>query len=72
METILIHSDFILLAQLLKWANLVSTGGEAKDLIQDGEVLLNGVIETRRGKKVFPNDIIEIDGTSYKILKEEK
>ena len=54
METITIHTEFIKLQDLLKFANLVSSGGEAKERIQGGEVTVNGEICTMRGKKIRP------------------
>jgi ribosome-associated protein len=48
------------LGQALKAADLVGSGGEAKVLIQSGEVLVNGDVETRRGRKLFPGDVIEV------------
>lgn len=50
----------ITLDQFLKQSGIVVTGGQAKILIQTGEVRLNGVVETRRGKKLSPGDIVEI------------
>ena len=58
MKTYKIHDDFIKLGQLLKAADMVQTGGEAKELILDGQVTVNGEIETRRGKKIFPGDVV--------------
>ena len=62
MKTIEIHTDEIRLDQFLKWASLVSSGGEAKMLIVDGMVRLNGDIVTSRGKKVRPGDVLDIEG----------
>lgn len=59
-ETITIESDFIKLDSLLKLANLVMSGGEAKLLIADGQVRVNGEIETRRGRKLYPGDRIAV------------
>lgn len=50
----------IQLDQFLKLANIVGTGGQAKRLIQGGEVKLNGEVETRRKKKLFPGDVVEV------------
>ena len=61
METITIHTEFIKLQDLLKFANLVSSGGEAKERIQGGEVTVNGEICTMRGKKIRPGDRIRVD-----------
>ena len=49
------------LGQALKAATLVGSGGEAKILIQAGEVLVNGEVETRRGRKLEEGDVIEVD-----------
>lgn len=55
-------SDYIQLDQFLKLKNLVSTGGEAKFLIRDGNVQVNGEVETRRGRKLRTGDVVEIAG----------
>ena len=60
-ETIKITTEFIKLDQLLKFANLVGTGGEAKLAIQDGLVTVNGEVCTMRGKKMRPGDKCAID-----------
>ena len=52
----------ITLDQFLKQSGIVESGGHAKILIQSGEVLLNGVVEIRRGKKLAPGDIVELFG----------
>ena len=59
-----IDSEYIKLDQVLKLADLVSTGGHAKYLIQEGLVKVNGEIETRRGKKLRSNDIVEVEGNT--------
>ena len=50
----------ITLGQALKASDLVGSGGEAKVLIQAGEVLVNGEVETRRGRKLAPGDVDEV------------
>ena len=60
MENIIINTEFIKLQDLLKFANLVCTGGEAKIIIQEGEVKVNGEVCTMRGKKIRPGDIVEL------------
>ena len=67
METIRIHTAFIKLDALLEFAGLCATGGEAKELIQGGEVLLNGVPCTMRGKKCVPGDVVELEGRKVRI-----
>ena len=57
-----IHTEFIKLQDLLKLANLVGTGGEAKIVIQEGEVSVNGEVCTMRGKKIRPGDTVAFDG----------
>ena len=57
-----ITTEFIKLDALLKYASMVGSGGEAKQLIQDGEVLVNGEVCTMRGKKIRPGDKVELDG----------
>ena len=67
MKTITITTEFIKLQDLLKFANLVETGGEAKERIQAGEVTVNGEVCTMRGKKCRAGDVIELDGQSVEI-----
>lgn len=67
---VVIKTDTIKLEQFLKWAGVVQTGGEAKLLIQDGEVLLNGEIEVRRGKQLKEGDLVELKGYgSFKVAR---
>ena len=64
-ETIKIETPFIRLQDLLKFAGAVETGGEAKLLIQEGVVRVNGEVCTMRGKKLYPGDRAELDGQVY-------
>ena len=64
---ITIRDEFIKLGQAVKLAGLVVNGAEAKERIQNGEVLVNGEVETRRGRKCVPGDIIEMEGKSFTI-----
>ena len=61
----------IKLDQFLKLTGVVDTGGQAKLLIQGGEVQVNGQIETRRGRKLKPGDVVELDGESFEVEREE-
>ena len=61
-ERIQITTEFIKLDQLLKFANVVATGGEAKIAIQEGDVVVNGEVCTMRGKKIRPGDRVELGG----------
>lgn len=67
MEKILIHTEYIKLDSLLKLAGLVETGGEAKLLIQDGQVQVNGEVCTMRGKKLRAGDTVTLDGRTVAI-----
>ncbi|QQK08910.1 S4 domain-containing protein YaaA [Miniphocaeibacter halophilus] len=67
MKKIEITTEFIKLEQLLKLANIVSSGGLAKELIQNEEVKVNGEIETRRGKKLRKGDLVEYNGNQFLI-----
>ena len=57
-----IRDEFIKLGQALKLAGLVSSGVDAKFVIQDGQVKVNGEVDTRRGKKLYPGDNFELNG----------
>ena len=65
MKTITITTEFIKLQDLLKFAKLVSSGGEAKERVQAGEALVNGEVCTMRGKKLRPGDVVTFDGREY-------
>jgi ribosome-associated protein len=62
-----IDGDMIRLGQLLKLADLVDTGGEGKELIGDGEVRVNGEVETRRGRQLRDGDVVELDGEQIRV-----
>ena len=62
MKKVIITTEFIKLQDLLKFANLVETGGLAKECVQGGEVTVNGEICTMRGKKIRPGDVVSFDG----------
>lgn len=69
METFQLRDEYIKLGQALKAANLVSSGVEAKIVIQDGEVKVNGQVEYQRGKKLYDGEIVEFNGQTVKIVK---
>lgn len=69
MEELKLRDEFIKLGQALKAANLVEDGVEAKYVIQDGEVLVNGEPDTRRGRKLYDGDVISYQGEEIKIVK---
>lgn len=71
METIEITTPFIKLDALLKFAALVGTGGEAKNVIVDGLVTVNGEVCTQRGKKIYPGDRVELGGEEILVASEQ-
>ena len=64
-----IKDEFIKLGQAMKAAGIVSSGIDAKMLIQDGQVTVNGEVETRRGKKLYDGDVFEFEGEEFKVVK---
>lgn len=68
MEKITIRDDYIKLGQAMKLAGLVDSGVEAKIVIQDGQVRVNGQVETQRGKKLVVGDQVEFKGNSFEIV----
>lgn len=69
MEKIHLKDDFIKLGQALKLAGLVDSGVEAKIVIQDGKVSVNGAAELQRGKKLYPGDVVSFGGKEFQIEK---
>ena len=69
MEIIKLRDEFIKLGQALKAAGFVESGVEAKDVIQEGLVTVNGEVDTRRGRKLYDGDIVIFDGEEIKIVK---
>ena len=64
---ITLKDEFIKLGQALKGAGLVESGAEAKEVIQEGKVLVNGEVESRRGKKLYAGDLVTFNGEEIKI-----
>ncbi len=69
MEKIAIETEFIKLDSLLKFAALVGTGGEAKLVIAEGMVTVNGEVCTMRGKKIYPGDRVVFDQFELQVEK---
>ncbi len=63
------RDEFIKLGQALKASGLVDSGVEAKDVILNGLVTVNGQVDTRRGKKLYDGDIVDFNGFQIKIEK---
>lgn len=62
-----IDSEYIKLDSFLKAVNAVSSGGEAKMIISEGMVKVNGEAEVRRGRKLYPGDLVETSGKTFKV-----
>ena len=71
MVSILIKTETIRLSQLLKLANAVQDGAEAKFRIAGREVRVNGAVEIRRGRKIYPGDLVEYGGESYVVVADD-
>ena len=69
METITLREEFIKLGQVLKAVGFVDSGVEAKEVIQDGLVSVNGETDTRRGRKLYDGDVVEFEGKTIKVQK---
>jgi ribosome-associated protein len=65
-----VRDDMIRLGQFLKLANLVESGGEAKPLVAEGAVTVNGEVETRRGRQLVRGDVVAVGGMSARVVAE--
>ena len=69
METVVLRDEFIKLGQALKAAGLVESGSEAKEVILDGLVTVNGEVILQRGKKLYDGDVVSYRGQQVSIVK---
>ncbi len=67
MQKIIINSEYITLGQFLKFTNLISSGGEVKYFLENNVVFVNEIPENRRGKKLFPGDLVKVNGKIFEI-----
>ena len=67
-ETIEISTEFIKLDSFLKFAGMLETGGQAKEVVQAGLVAANGEVCTMRGKKIRPGDIVEVENYRLEVV----
>ncbi|MGE5553844.1 MAG: RNA-binding S4 domain-containing protein [Betaproteobacteria bacterium] len=72
MKRVVIHTPHIELDQFLKWAGMTGTGGGAKELVAAGKVRVNGELETRRGRKLYPGDVVEAGGEQFRVASGEE
>ena len=70
MQEILINREFVELFKILKFESLASSGGEAKILIADGKVEVNGEVETRKRRKIVAGDVIRVFDEEYRVVAE--
>ena len=70
-EEIGIRTEFIKLDSFLKYAGVTETGGQAKEAVMEGLVLVNGEVCTMRGKKIRPGDVVAIDDLELHVVAEE-
>ena len=68
MQEIIITREPVELFKILKFENIASSGGEAKAMIENENVVVNGLLETQKRKKIVSGDIIEVAGIEYKIV----
>ena len=68
MRDVAIGGEMIRLGQFLKLADLIDTGGEGKILIASGDVIVNGEVDTRRGRQLRPGDVVEVLGRSARVV----
>ncbi len=69
MEEIFIYTDFVTLGQFLKLANLIQTGGEAKEFLSNHEILVDGELDNRRGRKLYDGMVISLLDKKFVIKK---
>jgi ribosome-associated protein len=69
MEDVPIRDESIRLGQFLKLANLIETGSDAKELMVQGLVTVNGSVETRRGRQLVPGDVVSLAGSETRVVR---
>lgn len=69
MKELKLKKDYITLGQLLKAEGLVEDGVEAKERIKNGEVMVNGTIDERRGRKLYPDDVVSFNNVEIKVVR---
>ncbi|MCQ2741950.1 MAG: S4 domain-containing protein YaaA [Bacilli bacterium] len=67
-KTVQITTEYITLGQMLKFADIISNGGEAKAFLSMNEVKVNGETDSRRGRKLRPGDVVEVIGIRIEII----
>jgi len=70
LNEVAIHSDYITLGQFLKFAGIAQTGGEARSILDEEIILVNGGQDNRRGRKLFAGDVITIIGEEFRLTRD--
>ena len=68
MKEVKITTEYITLGQLVKFLSLVGSGGEVKFFLSESEILINGEIDNRRGRKIYPDALVTINNQRYRIV----
>ena len=68
MVDVKITSEYITLGQFIKYVGIISNGAEAKVFLATNEAYVNGELDVRRGRKLYPNDVVEINKQKYRIV----
>lgn len=71
-QKVKLKTDYITLGQLLKIVDIISSGGQAKWFLQENDVLINGELDNRRGRKLYPNDLVEIPEYGKSMMEADK
>lgn len=69
MKELKLKKDYITLGQLLKAEGLVEDGVEAKERIKNGEAMVNGTVDERRGRKLYPDDVVSFNNVEIKVVR---
>ena len=72
METVFISSEYITLGQFLKFTGIISNGSEAKIAVLELKITVNGVFESRRGRKIYPNDVVKIEKRAFLVKNKDE
>ncbi len=68
--SIAINTPYVTLGQFLKLADIISSGGEAKGYLAQHEILVDGVLDNRRGRKLYPGMVVEVEKHFYQIVQQ--
>ena len=72
MKTVFIRSEYITLGQFLKYTGVISNGSEAKIAVLELKISINGAAECRRGRKIYPNDVVKIEKSSFLVKSKDE